>query len=187
MSSSDANMPPTTPEPTAAEQQEVTPSSAATASPSPYVSAEVAVEAPSTATTEDEATSAVAAESSAEPAEPEVFPVCVTTPCGMVIKLQVSRVDAVHDIKQYLYEAKEICYMTSYALFAGKTKLSIGVGVCVCVCVCVVPGSFGMCPSSFPTLIGVWNLCVFVCRVRYLSLTHSLPSPHQTAGLHHTG
>jgi len=48
--------------------------------------------------------------------ELQAFPIYVKTPDNALIQLHVSRMDSIRDIKQYLFEAKEICYLTSYHL-----------------------------------------------------------------------
>eukprot|EP01103_Thecamoeba_quadrilineata_P012870 TRINITY_DN3429_c0_g1_i1.p1 TRINITY_DN3429_c0_g1~~TRINITY_DN3429_c0_g1_i1.p1 ORF type:complete len:1198 (+),score=311.34 TRINITY_DN3429_c0_g1_i1:9-3602(+) len=60
----------------------------------------------------------------AEEEELSSFTIFVKTPTGTLIQLQVSKLDSVHDIKQYLLEAKEICYLTSYNLQIGDRILN---------------------------------------------------------------
>lgn len=53
--------------------------------------------------------------------EIQTFPIIVKTLDGAQLQITVSRLDTIQEVKQYLFEAKSICYVTSYHLeYEGK-------------------------------------------------------------------
>jgi len=83
-------------------------------------------DAPSVPATNDDPPVPTPEEGAAGPLEEQnnFFNITVVTPTGSNIKLQISTADNVQDIKQMLFEAKEICHITSYILLFQGTEVN---------------------------------------------------------------
>jgi len=58
------------------------------------------------------------------PLEPKFFNIVVKSPKGTETTLQISLADNVQDIKQFLFESKDLCHITSYALLFNGTPIN---------------------------------------------------------------